>query len=187
MANAIDLLVAAGALRRSDETLTALGAHLVSLPVAPRSGRCWWSPRRSGTRAALTVAAATATRGFFILPPDAKRAADASRRAFAGDAASDHVATARAFEEWRSVFAKARGARRARLPRALLSRDALERVAEVREQLRSLLRTAGFARREPSAGSAASSSALDVEVFQPWRARLVPKNRRRVQTGAASS
>ena len=92
---------------------------------------------------AATVAAATATRGFFILPPDAKRAADASRRAFAGDAASDHVATARAFEEWRSVpeTGRERGARV--LPRALLSRDALERVAEVREQLRSLLRTAG--------------------------------------------
>ena len=126
---------------------------------------------------ALTVAAATATRGFFILPPDAKRAADASRRAFAGDAASDHVATARAFEEWRSVFAK-RGASAARAfcRERFLSRDALERVAEVREQLRSLLRTAGFARREPSAGSAASSSALDVEVFRAVAcAGLFPK------------
>ena len=111
VANAIDLLVAVGALRRSDETLTALGAHLVSLPVAPRLGKMLVVAAALGQlEPALTVAAATATRGFFILPPDAKRAADASRRAFAGDAASDHVATARAFEEWRSVFAK-RGAR----------------------------------------------------------------------------
>ena len=67
------------------------------------------------------------------------------------------------------------GQRRALLTRSA-SRDALERVAEVREQLRSLLRTAGFARREPSAGSAASSSALDVEVFRAVAcAGLFPK------------
>jgi ATP-dependent RNA helicase DHX36 len=182
VANAIDLLVAVGALRRSDETLTALGAHLVSLPVAPRLGKMLVVAAALGQlEPALTVAAATATRGFFVLPLDAKHAADASRRAFAGDAASDHVATARAFEEWRSVFAK-RGASAARAfcRERFLSRDALERVAEVREQLRSLLRTAGFARREPSAGSAGSShdeaGALDVEVFRAVAcAGLFPK------------
>ena len=75
------------------------------------------------------------------------------------------------------MFAK-RGASAARAfcRERFLSRDALERVAEVREQLRSLLRTAGFARREPSAGSAASSSALDVEVFRAVAcAGLFPK------------
>ena len=183
VANAIDLLVAVGALRRSDETLTALGAHLVSLPVAPRLGKMLVVAAALGQlEPALTVAAATATRGFFVLPLDAKRAADASRRAFAGDAASDHVATARAFEEWRSVFAK-RGASAARAfcRERFLSRDALERVAEVREQLRSLLRTAGFARREPPAGLRFRSShdeagALDVEVFRAVAcAGLFPK------------
>ena len=167
VANAIDLLVAIGALRRRDETLTALGAHLVSLPVAPRVGKMLVVAAALGQlEPALTVAAATATRDFFVLPVDAKHAADASRRAFAGDAASDHVAVARAFEEWRSAKTGPGGtnAARAFCRERFLSFDALERVAEVRKQLRSLLETAGFARRGDPA--ARLSRALDVEVFR---------------------
>ncbi len=166
--NAIDLLVAIGALRRRDETLTALGAHLVSLPVAPRVGKMLVIAAALGQlEPALTVAAATATRDFFVLPVDAKHVADASRRAFAGDSASDHVAAARAFEEWRSAKRGPGGTNAARTfcRERFLSHDALERVAEMREQLRSLLETAGFARRAELPASRASR-ALDVQVFR---------------------
>ena len=93
VANAIDLLAAAGAYagatRRSPRW-----ARTRFQAAAPRLGKMLVAAAALGQlEPALTVAAATATRGFFILP-DAKRAADASRRAFAGDAASDHVATA---------------------------------------------------------------------------------------------
>jgi len=179
VANAIDLLVAIGALRRRDETLTALGEHLVSLPVNPRVGKMLVVAAALGQlEPALTVAAATATRDFFLLPADAKREADASRRAFAGDTASDHVASARAYEDWRTIrFTKGPDAARAFCRARFLSHDALERVAETRRQLRSLLETAGFVRRERSLRKASSSSdALDVAVFRAVAcAGLFPK------------
>ena len=177
VANAIDLLVAIGALRRHDESLTALGEHLVSLPVHPRVGKMLVVAAALGQlEPALTVAAATATRDFFLLPADKKREADASRRAFAGDTASDHVASARAYEDWRTIRAtKGPNAARAFCRERFLSHDALERVAETRRQLRSLLETAGFVQREQSLNKS-SSDALDVAVFRAVAcAGLFPK------------
>ena len=179
VANAIDLLVAIGALRRHDESLTALGEHLVSLPVRPRVGKMLVVAAALGQlEPALTVAAATATRDFFLLPADKKREADASRRAFAGDTASDHVASARAYEDWRTIRAtKGPNAARAFCRERFLSHDALERVAETRRQLRSLLESAGFVQREQRAKiSSSEKNALDVAVFRAVAcAGLFPK------------
>jgi hypothetical protein len=74
--------------KRNFEKLTALGASLTQLPVDCRLGKLLLLGVSLGcVDEALTAAAALSSRSPFLCPPDAREKADASKRAFARDAA----------------------------------------------------------------------------------------------------
>lgn len=144
--NAVELLCAIGAIRKENESLTALGTHLINLPVTPRVGKMLIVACALGcVEPALTVAAATATRDPFVLPMDKKQEADLSRREFSRKTHSDHVAIAVAFHEWQYVKnMRGNGAARTFAKHRFLSHETMERMVTTRKQFAGLLEAAGF-------------------------------------------
>ncbi|CAN4113942.1 unnamed protein product [Withania somnifera] len=140
--NAIELLKIIGALDDTEE-LTPLGRHLCTLPLDPNIGKMLlMGSIFQCLNPALTIAAALAHRDPFVLPINRKEEADATKRSFAGDSYSDHIALLKAFEGWKD-------AKRYRKERAFcwenfLSPVTLQMMEDMRNQFIDLLSDIGF-------------------------------------------
>jgi HrpA-like RNA helicase len=155
---AVTLLTDIGALAEK-ERLTRLGRHLAALPLHPRVGKMLlFASLFDCADPALTVAASGAARSPFLTPsdPTARRAADASRRAFADAAGggSDHLAVVAAFAAWQA--ARGGGGERQLCAQQCLSMGTLNMIAGLRSQLAQALAARGM----PMASTHASSPGL---------------------------
>ena len=155
---AVTLLTDIGALAEG-ERLTRLGRHLAALPLHPRVGKMLlFASLFDCADPALTVAASGAARSPFMAPSDpaARRAADASRRAFADAAGggSDHLAVVAAYAAWQE--ARGSGGERQFCSQNYLSIGTLTMIAGLRSQLAQALSARGM----PMASTHASSPGL---------------------------
>ncbi|XLR55189.1 DExH-box ATP-dependent RNA helicase DExH1-like [Arachis hypogaea] len=91
---------------------------------------------------ALTIAAALAYCNPFVLPINRKEEADATKRAFAGDSCSDHIALLKAFEGWKE--AKRSGNEKQFCWDNFLSSITLRLIDDMRLQFLNLLSDIGF-------------------------------------------
>ncbi|BBN14246.1 tetratricopeptide repeat protein 7 [Marchantia polymorpha subsp. ruderalis] len=140
--NAIDLLKTIGALD-DKEDLTPLGSHLAQLPVDPKVGKMLlMGAVFQCLGPALTIAAALAHRDPFVLPIERKEEADESRRRFAGDTQSDHVALLRAYDSWQA--AKREGWEKNFCWTNYLSPPTLQMMEDMRRQFVDLISDIGF-------------------------------------------
>ncbi|KAL3693342.1 hypothetical protein R1sor_006993 [Riccia sorocarpa] len=140
--NAIDLLKTIGALD-DKEDLTPLGSHLAKLPVDPKVGKMLlMGAVFQCLGPALTIAAALAHRDPFVLPIERKEEADESRRRFAGESQSDHIALLQAYDAWQD--AKRKGWERNFCWENYLSPPTLQMMEDMRRQFIDLISDIGF-------------------------------------------
>jgi ATP-dependent RNA helicase DHX57 len=124
--------------------LTPLGLLLAHIPVDARLAKmCVYASLLGCLPAALTIAAALATRSPFAPPPDRLEAANEARRRLAAGRSSDHLAVLAAYDGWRAAKRRGRGAERAFLDEHALSASALREMEDVRAVLRARLSEAG--------------------------------------------
>jgi ATP-dependent RNA helicase DHX57 len=125
--------------------LTPLGLLLAHIPVDARLAKmCVYASLLGCLPAALTIAAALATRSPFAPPPDRLEAANEARRRLAAGRSSDHLAVLAAYDGWRAAKRRGRGAERAFLDDNALSASALREMEDVRAVLRARLSDAGI-------------------------------------------
>ncbi|XP_033750300.1 LOW QUALITY PROTEIN: 3'-5' RNA helicase YTHDC2-like [Pecten maximus] len=144
--NAIHLLKQIDALD-SCEDLTELGHHLSDLPVEPCLGKMvLYSVVLKCLDPVLTIVCTLAYKDPFVLPnqPNLKREASMSRRKFAADTFSDHMALLRAFQAWQR--ARTDGWEKSFCDKNYLSSACMEMIVGMRTQLLGQLRASGFVR-----------------------------------------
>ncbi|ESO89626.1 hypothetical protein LOTGIDRAFT_124894 [Lottia gigantea] len=129
------------------EDLTELGHHLTDLPIEPRLGKMvLYSVVLKCLDPILTIVCSIAHKDPFVLPTQAheKRASALSRRKFAADTYSDHMALLRAFQAWQK--ARTEGWERGFCEKNYLSSACMEMIVGMRTQLLGQLRASGFVR-----------------------------------------
>ncbi|XP_060076466.1 3'-5' RNA helicase YTHDC2-like [Ylistrum balloti] len=144
--NAIHLLKQIDALDPCED-LTELGHHLADLPVEPSLGKMvLYSVILKCLDPVLTIVCTLAYKDPFVLPnqPNLKREASMSRRKFAADTYSDHMALLRAFQAWQR--ARTDGWEKSFCDKNYLSSACMEMIVGMRTQLLGQLRASGFVR-----------------------------------------
>ncbi|KAL4451226.1 hypothetical protein ABPG77_009298 [Micractinium sp. CCAP 211/92] len=178
--SAIQLLEDIGALNER-EHLTSLGRHLAALPLPPALGKMLlYGVLFSCLDPVLTVACVMAYRDPWVLPAasDARQQAALIRSRLSSDAggASDHLATIKAFNQWKS--AAARGTDRGYCSHNFLSPATMNMLDGMRSQLLSELVSRGFVQSLEAASTNAQRSDLVRAVlacgFYPHMGRLLP-------------
>jgi len=92
------------------EGLTALGKHMAFLPVEPRIAKMIiYGAIFRCLDPVLTIAASLSYKDPFVSPLNWREQADQSRKHFAGDSRSDHVALLNAFNGWTDAMSQSRG------------------------------------------------------------------------------
>ncbi|XP_064474712.1 3'-5' RNA helicase YTHDC2-like isoform X2 [Ornithodoros turicata] len=129
------------------EELTEMGLHLLDLPIEPNLGKMvLYAVVLKCLDPVLTIVCGLSVKDPFVLPaqPGQKRAAAISRRRFAADTYSDHMALLRAFQGWQ----KARGdnIEQQFCERHFISASTMATILRVRGQLLGQLRASGFVR-----------------------------------------
>jgi HrpA-like RNA helicase len=175
----VDVLAATKAKGRSPErllaplTLTPLGRCLANLPLDVHLGKMLvMATLLDCLEPALTIAAALSYQLPFVAPFDQREAADKARIAFDGGSASDLIAVARAFAQWRALRAHKTGeARRLESDfcrRHYLSATRLHAIDKARHDLRRTLSNIGFASAEEGVATPANSaSAIPASAVVP--------------------
>ena len=129
------------------EEVTALGHHLLELPLPPRLGKMVLvATILKCLDPVLTVAACLAHKDPFVLP---KKASDRLklneiRRMLAGGSCSDHMILIRVFQEWQKAHAE--GWERRWCSRNFISGATMEMILGIRGQVFAQLRGMGFIR-----------------------------------------
>lgn len=126
-----------------DEDLTPLGYHLATLPVDPRIGKMmiFGSVFRC-LEPVLTIAASMSFRSPFVSPIDKRDEADRSKRLFAQNLFSDHLALWVAFKGYEE--ARREGRDRQFCHAKFLSQSTLRMIADLKSQFFTLLVDIGF-------------------------------------------
>ncbi|KAL4422956.1 hypothetical protein ABPG75_009153 [Micractinium tetrahymenae] len=178
--SAIQLLEDIGALNER-EHLTSLGRHLAALPLPPALGKMLlYGVLFSCLDPVLTVACVMAYRDPWVLPAAsaARQQAALIRARLSSDAggASDHLATIKAFNQWKG--AAARGTDRGYCSLNFLSPATMNMLDGMRSQLLSELVARGFVESLEAASANAQRSDLVRAVlacgFYPHVGRLLP-------------
>ncbi|XP_068715413.1 uncharacterized protein [Montipora foliosa] len=92
------------------EGLTALGKHMAFLPVEPRIAKMIiYGAIFRCLDTVLTIAAGLSYKDPFVSPMKWREQADQSRKQFAGDSRSDHVAVLNAYNSWTEAMSHSRG------------------------------------------------------------------------------
>ncbi|CAE1330762.1 YTHDC2 [Acanthosepion pharaonis] len=144
--NAVQLLKQIDALDPWED-LTEMGHHLADLPVAPSYGKMvLYAVVLKCLDPVLTIVCSLANKDPFMLPaqPCQKRAASLSRKNFAANTFSDHMALLRAFQAWQK--ARTEGWEKAFCEKNFLSSASMEMIVGMRAQLLGQLRASGFVR-----------------------------------------
>jgi HrpA-like RNA helicase len=178
---AIQLLADIGALDEK-EHLTSLGRHLAALPLPPALGKMLlYGVLFSCLDPVLTVACCMAYRDPWVLPAatDARRQAALIRARLSSDAggASDHLATIKAFNQWKG--AQSRGTDRGFCTHNFLSPATMNMIDGMRGQLMSELTSRGFVQSLEGSSANAQRSDLVRAVlacgFYPQVGRVLPR------------
>lgn len=131
--------------------LTPLGRCLSRLPLDVHLGKMLvMATLLECLEPALTIAAALSYQLPFVAPFEQREAADAARRAFDGGMASDLIAVARAYAQWRTLRERGAEGRRAETElcrRHYLSAQRLGNIERARRDLRRTLAEIKFASR----------------------------------------
>uniref|UniRef100_A0AAV1TC94 RNA helicase n=1 Tax=Peronospora matthiolae TaxID=2874970 RepID=A0AAV1TC94_9STRA len=154
--NALEELFEIGALKREDEALTELGAHLARLPVDVKVGKLLLLGAIFGVfDAASTCAAVLETKSPFVAPFGRQTETKQARRKFAVGA-SDLLTDVNAYEAWRYVVNQGKNGRvteNSFCHDHFLSRRALRELSKLKRQFRGLVMQLGFLPPPESAGN----------------------------------
>jgi hypothetical protein len=172
---AVRSLTGMGALRSESEELTTLGRHLARLPLPPRLGKLVLiGALLQCVDAVVTIAAILAHRDPFVMVVGKEAQVDAVRRRFAGESQSDHLASWRAYREWKAC--RSDSERREYCWANFLSPPTLRMIDGMREQFVEYLRESGFLGRGSGAWAAANAhTGEDAIVLTALCAGLYPR------------
>ncbi|EGZ24053.1 hypothetical protein PHYSODRAFT_481054 [Phytophthora sojae] len=145
--DALEELFEIGALKREDESLTKLGAHLARLPVDVKVGKLLLLGALFGVfDAASTCAAVLETKSPFVAPFGRQSEMKQARQTFA-IGASDLLTDVNAFEAWRYVVqhGKENGINEKNFcHQNFLSHRGLRELSKLKRQFRGLVTQLGF-------------------------------------------
>ena len=148
----VQALLAIGAvLPQASLPLTALGFHLAKLPVDVRVGKMLIMACLLGVQEpVLTIAAALGSKPLFVTPPSRREEARQAHLRFAKEPFSDHLAVARAYDEWRAAIAAGgRAAASAFCSAHFLNGAVLAELEALRRSFKLYLHEAGFLGEPP--------------------------------------
>lgn len=127
------------------EEVTALGHHLLELPLPPRLGKMVLvATVLKCLDPVLTIAACLSHKDPFLLPkfPDEKFKCNKVKSAMAGNSCSDHMILIRSFLQWQK--AQSEGWERKWCNQNFVSAATMEMISGIRNQVLAQLRGMGF-------------------------------------------
>ncbi|KAJ7390027.1 mitochondrial large ribosomal subunit assembly [Desmophyllum pertusum] len=125
------------------EGLTALGRHMAYLPVEPRIAKMIiYGAIFRCLDPVLTIAAGLSYKDPFVSPLNCREQADQSRRNFAHDSRSDHVALLNAYNGWTEAMNHAQG--KEFVQQRFLHWGTLNMIRGMRDQFSRLLEDSGL-------------------------------------------
>lgn len=142
--NSVSLLKTIGALTPTED-LTEIGGHLLDLTIEPKLGKMLlYACILKCLDPILTITCSLAYKEPFQISsnPEHRKLGSQSRRNFAADTFSDHMALLRAFQGWQ--MAKANHTERIFCQKNLISGATMEIIVGMRSQLLAQLRAIGL-------------------------------------------
>lgn len=149
--SAISQLQEIGALDNK-EGLTDLGKLMAFLPVEPRIAKMIiFGAIFRCLDPVLTIAAGLSHKDPFVSPLNRREQADQSRKHFAGDSRSDHVALLNAYNGWTEAMSRSQG--KEFVQQRFLHWGTLNMIRGMRDQFRRLLEDSGLVSSINSSGA----------------------------------
>ncbi|XP_078378634.1 uncharacterized protein LOC144661700 [Oculina patagonica] len=134
------------------ESLTVLGRHMAYLPVEPRIAKMIiYGAIFRCLDPVLTIAAGLSYKDPFVSPLNWREQADQSRRNFAGDSRSDHVALLNAYNGWTQAMNHSQG--KEFVQQRYLHWGTLNMIRGMREQFSRLLEDSGLVPSSTDSGA----------------------------------